>query len=170
MQEQVCRENYPAGTVIISNIIQLSIYATGTVLVYNFGLVWALLYLLFVIVLEIRLLGRHCIDCYYYGKTCAFGKGRLSCLIFPKGDNERFSRRKIGWKDMIPDFLVIVIPVLAGIASLLTVFRWTTVLLVILIIILGFPCTGFIRGSPACKYCRQREIGCPAMELFEGKK
>jgi hypothetical protein len=127
------------------------------------------LYLLFVLVLEYRVVSRHCVDCYYYGKTCAFGKGRLSCLIFPKGEPERFCRNTMTWKDMIPDFLVLLIPLLAGIAELIGEFRWPTLLLLILILILGFPGTGFVRQQLACRYCKQREIGCPASQLFDKK-
>lgn len=170
MQDPVCYEKYPAGIVIVSNLVQLSIYAAGAMLVSFFGLLWIALYIFFIVLLEIRLLGRHCTDCYYFGKICAFGKGRLSCLIFKKGDPERFSQKKIGWKDMIPDFLVTIIPLLAGIASLVIEFRWTTLFLIIILIILGFPGTAFVRGRLACSYCWQRETGCPALELFGGKK
>jgi hypothetical protein len=27
-----------------------------------------------------------------------------------------------------------------------------------------------IRGSIACKYCKQRELGCPAEQMFAKKK
>jgi F0F1-type ATP synthase membrane subunit c/vacuolar-type H+-ATPase subunit K len=28
---------------------------------------------------------------------------------------------------------------------------------------------GYIRGNLTCKYCKQREIGCPAEQLFSKK-
>jgi hypothetical protein len=43
-------------------------------------------------------------------------------------------------------------------------------ILVILLILLAFPVNGFLRGSVACKYCKQRKIGCPAEQLLNKKK
>jgi hypothetical protein len=36
--------------------------------------------------------------------------------------------------------------------------------------LLTFIGNGLVRGSLACKYCKQREIGCPAEQLFNKKK
>ncbi|MFH1684097.1 MAG: hypothetical protein ABIA67_04360 [Candidatus Margulisiibacteriota bacterium] len=35
--------------------------------------------------------------------------------------------------------------------------------------ILGVPVVGYLRGSLACKFCKQRELGCPAEQLFSKK-
>ena len=136
---------------------------------FNFGLIWAILNILCIIILEFRLLGGHCTDCYYYRKTCAFGKGRLSCIFSPKGIPERFRHKKITWKDIIPDFLVFIVPVIAGIILLLNEFQWIILFLVIILLILGFIGNAFVRVQLACKYCKQKEIGCPAVQLFEKK-
>jgi hypothetical protein len=34
------------------------------------------------------------VDCYYYGKTCAFGKGYLSSLFFSRGQPQQFNTKK----------------------------------------------------------------------------
>ena len=39
--------------------------------------------------------------------------------------------------------------------------------LVAVLLILGFPGTAFVRGQLACRFCRQRELGCPAEQLFD---
>ena len=169
MREPAGYEQYPTGIVIASNLLSFFMYLIGAFLVYQVGIIWVMLYLFFIILLEFRLLGGHCVDCYYYGKTCAFGKGRLSCMVFPKGMPERFSRKKISWKDILPDFLVFIIPVIAGIALLVTEFRWLILILVIVLLILGFFGNAFVRGQLACKYCKQKEIGCPAVQLFKKK-
>jgi len=169
MAEPAGYEQYPTGIVIASNLLSFFMYLIGAFLLYQVGLVWIILYILFIIVFEFRLLDRHCTDCYYYGKTCAFGKGRLSCLIFPKGTPERFLQKKITWKDIIPDFLVFIVPVIAGIFLLLNEFQWIILFLVIVLLILGFIGNAFVRGQLACKYCKQKEIGCPAVQLFEKK-
>jgi hypothetical protein len=166
MQEPGCKEQYPLTTVIISNLVSVLLYGIGIYLLFLAGIPWLIGYGIFILVLETRLIGWHCVDCYYYGKTCAFGKGRLSSLFFRKGNPEKFLNMSITWKDMVPDFLVFVIPVLAGILLLIREFSWTVLVLVIALFLLGFLGNAFVRTQLACKYCRQREIGCPATQLF----
>jgi hypothetical protein len=73
----------------------------------------------------------------------------------------------ITWKDIVPDFLLFTIPLLAGIALFIHTFRWILLLLIIALFFLGFIGNALIRGQIACRYCKQREIGCPAQRLFE---
>jgi len=170
MQGPDCFENYPAATVIASNFLSFLIYGIGVYVLYRFGLIWVIGYVLFVLFLEFRLLSGHCVDCYYYGHICAFGKGYLSSLFFPEGRPEQFSRMKITWKDIIPDFLVFLIPALAGILLLLQEFTLTVLILIIALFLLGFLGNALVRGQLACRYCKQREIGCPAAQLFDKTK
>jgi hypothetical protein len=170
MTGQDCHENYPATTVIAATLVSFLIYGIGIAILYQYGLIWVIGYVLFILYLEIRLLSGHCVDCSYYGKTCAFGKGWLSSRFFPRGDPERFRQMNITWKDIIPDFLVFAIPMVAGILLLIQAFTWTVLLLVIALFLLGFPGNAFVRGQLACRYCKQREIGCPAAQLFDTTK
>ena len=169
MHESGAYEQYPAHIVLIANLLSMGIYLIGLFLLWQYGPVWAALYLVYIIILEFRLMGSHCIDCYYYGKTCAFGKGRLSCLIFRKGEPERFIRMAVSWKTILPDFLSFIIPVLAGILLLIGEFRIIILALVIALVLLGFFGNAFVRGHLACKFCRQRELGCPAAQFFDKK-
>jgi hypothetical protein len=170
MQEPGCKENYPLAIVIGANLLSLLIYVIGAVILFQFSIVWVIGYVIFILLLEFRLLGGHCVDCYYYGKTCAFGKGRLSSLFFQRGNPEKFSRMKITWKDIVPDFLVFMIPILAGILLLIQEFSWTFLILIIALFLLGFLGNALVRGQLACRYCKQREIGCPAEQLFNKPK
>lgn len=167
MQEPVCHENYPLTTVLVSNLVTLLIYAIGAYLLYRFTPLLTVCYLAVVVILELRLIGRHCPGCYYYGKTCAFGKGRLSALLFKKGDLQKFSAMEVSWKDLLPDFLVFLVPVMAGIVLAVLDFSLFVLIFVIVLVILGFAGNAFVRGNLACRYCRQREIGCPAAQLFD---
>lgn len=162
-------ENYPAWIILIANLVSIAIYLAGAFIIYQVGLVWMILYLAFIGYLEIRLIRGHCRDCYYYGKRCAFGKGKLSGLLCRKGNPNKFSKKQITWKSLIPDFMVSVIPMVIGGVILLFDFSWIILFLVILLFVLSFPGNAFVRGSLACRYCRQRELGCPAQKLFEKK-
>jgi hypothetical protein len=169
MQDPETYEQYPAGTVILSNLLSLGIYVAGAIILYQLGIIWVIIYLIFISWLELRLIGGHCTDCYYYGKACAFGKGWLSGKCFRKGSPEKFIHMTITWKDLVPEFLVMLIPVIAGIYLLVMEFRWLILLLMIVLLVLGFFGNAFVRGQLACKYCRQRATGCPALTLFDKK-
>jgi len=170
MQEPGCIENYPLAIVIGSNLLSLLIYVIGAFILLQFSIIWVICYVIFILLLEFRLLSGHCVDCYYYGRTCAFGKGRLSSLFFGKGNPEKFTRMILTWKDIVPDFLVFIIPVLAGILLMIQEFTWTVLILVIALFLLGFLGNALVRGQLACRYCKQRDIGCPAEQLFNKTK
>lgn len=170
MKQQKCYENYPFWMVTISNIVSFSIYIIGGFLMYQIGLLWLLFYICYILFLEIKLLSSHCINCYYFGKTCFSGKGRISSLFFKRGEAIKFIDIKITWKDIVPDFLISVIPIIVGIVILINNFNWTILLLVILLFSLGFMGNGLVRGNLACRYCKQRELGCPAQSLFDKNK
>ena len=159
-------ENYPLTTVLISSLVTLTTFAAGAIIMFRAGWIWGVLYLIYVLYLELMLLRKNCRDCYYYGKTCAFGQGRLACLIVKRGNPSNFGKRQMTWKSMIPDILVTVIPVITGIVLMIINFNWVLLVLVILMVGLGSAGNGYVRGNLACKYCKQRELGCPAEQLF----
>lgn len=159
-------ENYPISTVFITNLFSIIIYGLGFILMMKLGLFFAGCYLIYISALEFRLIRYHCTDCYYYGKTCGFGKGKLSSIFFKKGDGLKFCAHKMTWKDMIPDLLVSLVPIIVGIVYLIINFDLILLAGVLLLIFLTSIGNGFIRGSLTCKYCKQRELGCPAEKLF----
>ncbi len=165
-KKEKCYENYPLSTILISNLLNIFICAIGFYIFLGFGLIYSIIYLLYVIVMEIRLLRKSCINCYYYGKCCAFGKGKLASLFFKKG-NKKLSECKVGWKDLVLDFLVSLFPLIVGIVALIVHFSWLILTLVVALIIFSSFGNGFVRGNLACKYCKQRELGCPAEKLFD---
>ncbi|MBU0672156.1 MAG: hypothetical protein KJ732_03910 [Candidatus Margulisbacteria bacterium] len=162
-------ESYPLWFVLLSNLVTLPIYALGAYIIYGFGWIYIALYLLYCLALEIRLFKMSCVDCYYYGKLCFSGRGLICSWFFKKGDPKHFACKEISWKHLIFDFLVPIIPIIAGIALSIISFNWWRLAAIVALLILGFPVTGYLRGSLACKFCKQRELGCPAAEAFNKK-
>jgi hypothetical protein len=162
-------ENFPLRMVAPAALAQLAIYVLGCFIVLRLGPDVLAAYIVYILILEYRVLRHSCVNCFYYGKVCCFGRGVLCALLFRKGERERFLQRKIGWADILPEFLVSLIPLLAGIILLVLGFDALLLAGVVALAILAFPVTGFIRGRWACRYCRQREAGCPAEQLFSRK-
>lgn len=159
-------ENFPARIAILSNFVALSIYAAGIYIMAGCGIWWALLYLLYCGWIELRVLTKSCVDCYYYGKICGFGKGKLCSWLFKKGDPEEFATRQIRWLDLVPEFMVLLFPLAGGIVALASGFNWVVLVVLIVLVVLSLAGNAFVRGSFACKYCKQKELGCPAEKLF----
>jgi hypothetical protein len=169
MSESKTFESYPLGSVVLSNVVSLSIYGLGFFILFRSGWILAILYLIFIFSLEIRLIKNHCTACYYWGKTCGFGKGRISSLFFKKGDASKFCGKQMTWKDMIPDMLVFLFPFLGGIVLLIIQFDYLVLISLLVLLFLTFPGNGYIRGKLTCPFCKQRELGCPANDLFKKK-
>jgi hypothetical protein len=159
-------EDYPTWTVILTNLFSLAIYALGIAIMIRVGVVFAILYLIYVLILEYRVMRYHCINCYYWGKKCGFGKGRLSAIFFKRGNISKFCIKDMSWKDMIPDLLVTLIPIVVGIVLVIINFSFVLLLAILLLIILTTIGNGYIRGTLTCKYCKQKVLGCPADKLF----
>ncbi len=165
----VTYDRFPARFVALCAGVTVAIYAIGAYLIAPSGIVFVGLYLLFCLYMELRVVTKSCRDCYYYGKLCAFGRGKLCALVLPKGSPGRFLEKKITWMSLVPDLLVSLIPLVVGIVYLVRGFSWPRLVLLVVLVVLAFPVTGFVRGSISCKFCKQRLIGCPAMRLFERK-
>ncbi len=158
--------NYPVGIVILSNFVSLSIYALGILIIFRLGLVFSLFFLMYILLFEYRLIKKHCTGCFYWGKTCGFGKGRVSSWFFNKGDISKFCSKDMTWKDMIPDLLLSLIPLVTGIILLIIKFDWILLSALLLLVLFTTMGNGYIRGTLTCKYCKQKELGCPADMLF----
>jgi len=98
------------------------------------------------------------------------GKGKIAPLYVKKGDTKNFADRDISMVHMIPDFMVVIFPLIGGIILLILDFSLYVLVLMIVLAVLFFSGIAFIRSTFACKYCKQREIGCPADEMFSKKK
>jgi hypothetical protein len=94
----------------------------------------------------------------------------LSVLLFKKGDSQKCAAKQMSWKDMVPDMLVLLVPLITGILLLIKKFNIALLLALLLMVILGTSVTGYLRGQKTCKHCRQRELGCPAEVLFTKAK
>ena len=160
-------EDYPAWIVIACNLVSVSIYMIGAAILAGFSLWVSAAYLILCLWLELRVLQKSCVNCYYYGKNCGTGKGRLCALLFKRGNPQAFAAKEATWKDILPDFLVSLLPLVGGIVLSFLDFSWFRVVLLAFRVIIAFGGTGLIRGNLLCKYCAQGQIGCPAAKLFE---
>ena len=169
MENEVYDE-FPLSSVLFCTAVNIAIYVVGAYLIAPLGKIFVALYLLYCLWMETRALTKSCRDCYYYGRLCAFGRGKICSLLFKKGSPEGFKTKKITWINLVPDFLVSVIPLAVGGFYLVQSFNWLRLSLIVVLVIMAFPVTGFVRRSISCKFCRQKEMGCPAVQFFSKER
>lgn len=161
-------ENYPASMVAVSVLVTISTYSLGALILSGYGPVGTAFYLLYCVLFELRVMKHSCVNCSYYGKVCGMGRGRISACLFPRGDPGVFSRMNISWTMLIPDLMIMLLPLLGGIILLARSFSWLMAAGIVVLVALSLGGSAFVRSQIACKYCTQREIGCPAEKLFRG--
>ena len=162
-------EQFPIYIPMISILVSIFCYTIGAYIIASFDIIFSIMYVFYCIRIEILVITRSCRDCWYYGRLCGLGKGIIAPLLVKKGDTARFAQRDITLIHLIPDFLVAIIPLVAGIVLLILDFSLITLVLMILLAILFFGGTAFIRGTFSCRYCKQKTIGCPAAEMFNSE-
>lgn len=170
MESNKTFECFPLWMVAAADIVAFGIYIIGAYITFKYWAILGWLYLLFCLFVEFRVMRKSCIYCYYYGKLCGLGRGKLAPLFFRKGDPEKFLQKKLAWKDLIPDLLVSLIPFVLGIYIIFNNFSWSMLILILMLLLLTTFGNGFVRGNFACKHCKQRELGCPAEKLFAKAK
>jgi hypothetical protein len=153
-------ETYPLKTILTENIFMLLWITIGTYLIWTFKptIAWAYLAFTLTMVLFImRILV--CKNCYYHGKFCHTGWGKLSALYCKQGKIEHFGCGFSG--AIIPIFYgsIALLPLILGITTLIKAFS-----IVNLIVIVGFVVvvvmSSYTLRKKACGVCKMRDL-CP---------
>ncbi len=151
-------EKYPRKTVIRGNLLIIAWVVLGTVACWFFRPLIAWTYLgFFIFMVGIVLRGLLCPNCYYYGKWCCLGWGKLSALFFKKRGAEDFSF-SLG-QSLAPavyGFLAI-IPLILITVSILQEFTLLKVVVAVLFLLLSFY-SSVINRKKDCAQCRMKLI------------
>jgi len=155
-------DSYPTSTVVVENILMLVWFGLGT---YLSGLMIAwlgLAYLAFALLMVGVVLRRLvCANCWYFGKRCHTGWGKLSALMFRPGDVARFSACT-GVKLAPPTYgLLTVVPLGLGLWAVIASPAARVIGIVALVLLLGVSVySGAIGRKQACARCKMRLV-CP---------
>ena len=88
----ICYENYPTYLVLASILEVLVALIVAVVIIAQLGL-WAVLgYAILALLAVVLALAYGCTRCYYYGRVCGTGLGKIAALIFNKRDEEEFGK------------------------------------------------------------------------------
>ncbi len=79
--------------------------------------------------------------------------------------------KEISFKDLIPQLLVVLIPLIIGIALLVSTGFDVLILTAMIYPVFSWVClNNVIYGKLACKHCKQGTICCQALKFFAKKK
>jgi hypothetical protein len=164
-------DSYPLWIVILANILILAVYVAGAYIMFRLSLITGILYVAYLVFFELHYFKEGCSCCFYYGKLCAFGKGIVAAKFFKKGDPKKFCERKLSFKDFIPQILVVLIPLIVGIALLISRgFNLLILIAMIYPVFSWFVINPILYGKLACIHCKQGSICCPALNFFIKKE
>ena len=153
-------EENPKTNIIFSNLMMIIWIALGVIACRFISQVVGWIYLVFAVVMVYVVLRKLvCTNCYYYDKWCASGWGKLSKLMFEKGDISKFST-SVGVKlaPMVYGILTL-IPMIMVVVSIVKGFSaYKLTILILILLISGY--SGGIGRKKACEECKMRLI-CP---------
>jgi len=153
-------ENYPKTTVVLANLAMLIWVALGTISCWFLAPIAAWIYLpLAVIMVWVVLRRLVCVDCYYYGKWCGTGWGKLSAVFFKQGNIENFAT-SIGVKLAPMTYgLLSLIPLVLVIVALIQAVTVAKIVVLVLLLLMSVY-SGFISRQKSCVGCKMR-LMCP---------
>ncbi|MFX0124475.1 MAG: hypothetical protein ACFFAE_12605 [Candidatus Hodarchaeota archaeon] len=163
-------ENYPFRIVCVSAILTIISYLLGTLVLYVLHPVLGILFLLLAVFTIIVSMKLRCTHCYYHGKFCNFGLGKLAAVLFKKGESTEFKNPKKFVPTAILSFGTMLLPIFAGIGLILFDFSLVNLGLLLLYILFGILPNFFVRGN-FCNKCMQGQLGCPSYEqMIKGRQ
>jgi len=170
MEEVKPYEECPVWIAALSVGMTLLTYALGAYILAGLA-VWLIApYLLYGLWTEWRVVRSSCVNCYYYGKRCGLGRGRLCARLFPQGDPAAFGDHDFSWVQMVAYSLTALAPMAAGVAVAIRDKTWAPIILVVIMAVVYFVGNGIVRGRFGCKYCMQGRLGCPVAANMMGPK
>jgi len=159
-------ESYPKKDIIFYNLMMILWVALGMVACWFFSPFIAWIYLIYaVVVIGVVLRIWVCPDCYYHGKWCFKGWGKLSGMFVEKGSVDNFNKN-IGVKlAPVAYGLLSLIPTISILATInLGAVALKIVVLVLLLLISYY--NAVVGKKRACIKCKMRSI-CPGSVVKE---
>jgi len=152
-------ETYPSRVIIVRWIILTVAFILGVFILSQIkpalGIIYAL-YALYALTLILPL--SRCVNCFYYGRACNTGWGKVAAYLYGKGDESRYAEQ---YNYAVFLHLLWVVPLFASFFKLILEKS-----LFFLIVFLAYSLVLWIEKvglkKLACRKCHQREF-CPAL-------
>ena len=153
-------EKHPLKTVVLSNLAMIIWIALGTLSCWFLYPLAAWIYLALALIMVGFVLRKIvCTNCYYYGKWCSTGWGKLSALLFKEGEMEKFSK-SIGVRIAPLVYgLMSLVPAILLIVSLVREFTVPKIIILACLLLITVY-SAFISRRKGCANCKMKLV-CP---------
>lgn len=154
------RESFSTGWIFGDNLLFLAIWTTAGWLLWPVAFAgWPVATIgwgLYVLVLQVLLKKHVCSGCYYYGKSCHLGWGRVAARLFAQDSGNP----KIGMALAVPMYLlptpvVLIAGVIIGVLLPVGTIHWVVLAVFVALNVVSFP----LRAK-SCGQCKMRAV-CP---------
>jgi hypothetical protein len=152
-------EKYPSASAIGQNLFFVIYFAIAFIGMSSLQIgnvpIVSIIYIVFIGIMLIFVLRKHlCTHCFYYGKVCSTGWGKLAACLFKKNSgNYELGGKLAGITWMLAMFLPLIGMI---IALILNWFSVTIILLLVIFIILSG--VNFFVHKKSCEKCKMRFI------------
>ncbi|MCD6564543.1 MAG: hypothetical protein J7K53_01230 [Bacteroidales bacterium] len=154
------KESFSLVWIISENLLYLTTWILAGYLIWQlwmpFGLplltiIWAVL----VVVVQILLKKHNCSGCYYYGKLCHLGWGKIASALFKQDSGNPKTGIKLSLFYIVPPPVIFVTALIFAIIKSPVWVYWFVLVLFLIINAISFP----VRKK-GCSLCAMREA-CP---------
>lgn len=152
-------QDYPVFTVLLRWLFLGIAFALGVYILLKFEAILAYIYVFYgAICLTLILPLSRCVYCFYHGRCCDSGFGKVAAYLFPKSDESQYASKYVYFT------LTYLFWLLPGIVGFVQVLRRRSlpVLLIFLAFLLALLLERVVLKNLGCKNCHQREI-CPGV-------
>lgn len=158
---------YSHPRMILNDTPAIITWFFGSIIMFQFGLIIFILYILSIVLYIIGFAGLLCTYCPLYGTAaCTTGFGDIAAKYFEKKDETKFTEK---YKIFIPLLsLLWFIPFIAGLYILWLNFTWFMFGILMLFSIFGFVLVPVIPTLTYCRKCPLRD-DCPWMRISDKK-
>ena len=153
-------EEYPKSQILLGNLVMILWIALGTAACWFLYPLAGRIYLVVAVTLVFLVLRwLVCTNCYYYGKWCPIGWGKLAALLFKQGSIEKFSK-SLGVK-LAPVVygLLSLVPLIFIIVALAKEFTAPKIIVLVLLLAVSYY-SAVGNRKKSCSNCKMRTI-CP---------
>jgi hypothetical protein len=153
-------EEHPKTTIILANVVMAIWIASGTMACWFLHPLVGWIYLAIALTMVGVVLRKVvCTNCYYYGKWCGTGWGKLAALFFKEGDMEKFSTGS-GIK-LAPGVygLLSLIPMVLVVISIIMEFTVPKIIVLAVLLLVSIY-SGFLSRKKGCVNCKMK-LACP---------
>lgn len=152
-------ESYPAGGVVTENLLYLSMWvAAGWLLAPIRWAAWpvaTIAWALLVVVVQMLLKKHNCSGCYYYGKNCHLGWGKLSAWMCAQDSGDPKTGMRLSLFYIVSPPAILVAAIVVGLTLPVSVTHWVVLGVYVALNVASFP----IRKK-GCSGCAMRYV-CP---------